>query len=558
VKRAGPSRKLVGLVAAVAIATLVGVGLIGFAVTHQAVATPTAASGPPAFVDETSAAGVDQVYDGGATFAEGGGVAVFDCNDDGKPDIYFAGGSNPAALYRNDSPSGGALSFTRLHDPATDLTSVNGAYPIDIDGDGRTDLAVLRVGGTQLLRGLGDCRFGPANAAWSFADDNAWATAFSATWEESAGLPTLAIGHYRQLDSTGAPTLDCANDALYRPKADSSGYGQPIVLSPGYCTLSMLFSNWDRSGRRDLRMTNDRNYYVNGSDQLWRIESGQPPRLYTDADGWVAMQIFGMGIASYDLTGDGYPEYLITSQGDNKLQTLTLGPEQPTYRDIALKRGVTAAQPFIGGDVLPSTAWHPEFQDVNNDGFIDLFISKGNVSAQPDFAQKDPNNLLLGQPDGTFKESADTAGILNYARGRGAALADFNLDGMLDLVEVNYGAGAKVWRNVGSGDASKPAQMGNWLAIRPSQPGANRDAIGAWIEVRVGDATMRRELTVGGGHVGGQLGWTHFGLGPGSAAQVRIQWPDGEVGPWLTVTANQFVEIERGATSARPWLPAKS
>src|SRR5205085_1679355 len=153
----------------------------------------------------------------------------------------------------------------------------------------------------------------------------------------------------------------------------------------------------------------------------------------------------GMGIASYDVLGSGYPDVFLTSQGDNKLQTLTAGAHQPTYRDIALKRGVLAAQPFTGGEHLPSTAWHPEFEDVNNDGFIDLFVSKGNVSAQADYAQRDPNNLFLGQPDGTFKEAADVAGVLNFARGRGAALADFNLDGMLDLVEVNYGAPVRLW-----------------------------------------------------------------------------------------------------------------
>jgi hypothetical protein len=302
-------------------------------------------------------------------------------------------------------------------------------------------------------------------------------------------------------------------------------------------------------------MTNDRHYYSDGEDQLWRIGAGEPPRLYTDGDGWVRMQIWGMGIASYDLTDTRYPEVFLTSQGDNKLQTLTTGPEQPTYRDIALKRGVTAAQPFTGSDALPSTAWHPEFQDVNSDGFIDLFISKGNVSAVPEYAAKDPSNLLLGQPDGTFTEGADRAGILNFARGRGAALADFNLDGLLDLVEVNLSEPTRLWRNVGSGDAATPAQMGNWLAIRVGQPGANRDAIGALLEVKVGDATMRRELTVGGGHIGGQLGPVHVGLGPSDKAQVRVQWPDGEVGPWMGVAANQFVDIERGVAEPRPWQP---
>jgi enediyne biosynthesis protein E4 len=551
------SRRLLGVLVAIVAVFMAGVAVVGFLGGRSGGTTPTVALAAPTFVDETGSSGVSQVYDGGEAYATGGGVAVLDCNGDGKPDMYVAGGTNPATLFRNDSTVGGALKFTAIHDPATDLTGVLGAYPIDFDGDGIVDLAVLRIGGAELLRGLGDCRFQDSNAAWSFADPNAWTAAFGATWEGSAALPTLAIGHYRQLDSNGAPTLDCADNALYRPNAAGTGYGAPVALSPGFCTLSMLFSDWHGSGRRDLRMTNDRNYYTNGTDQLWRIAAGQPPHLYTDVDGWVSMQIFGMGIASYDLSGDGLPDYYITSQGDNKLQTLTSGPSQPTYRDIALKRGVTVAQPFTGGDVLPSTAWHPEFEDVNNDGFVDLFVSKGNVSVQPDYAQKDPNNLLLGQPDGTFKEGADKAGILNYARGRGAALADFNLDGMLDLVEVNYGSPVKLWRNVGSGDAAKPAQMGNWLAVEASQTGPNRDAIGGWIDVKVGDATMTRELTIGGGHSGGQLGWTQFGLGPSGAAQVRVRWPDGVAGPWIAVTANQHVIVDRGASGVRLWDPPK-
>ena len=100
---------------------------------------------------------------------------------------------------------GGALRFTPVPDPATDLTGVNGAYPIDIDGDGQVDLAVLRIGESVLLRGLGDCRFERANEAWSFDGGPAWTTAFSAKWEGTEGLPTLAVGRYRKLDGPGRP-----------------------------------------------------------------------------------------------------------------------------------------------------------------------------------------------------------------------------------------------------------------------------------------------------------------------------------------------------------------
>ncbi len=511
---------------------------------------------PPRFVDETATAGIDLRYDG-EDFFVGGGVAVFDCSGDLAPDVYLAGGSRPAALFVNESPRGGALAFSRVADPTTDLGDVTGAYPLDIDGDGTTDLAVLRRGENVLLRGLGGCRFERANEAWAFDGGDEWSTAFSAAWETNETLPTLAIGNYVALDSA-RPTAGgiCADNELFRPRVSGIGYEPVIALSPGWCTLSLLFSDWDRSGRRDLRVSNDRHYYVDGEEQLWRMVPGETPRLYTSGEGWVRMQIWGMGIAGYDLTDDGYPEYYLTSQGDNKLQMLSAEADQPRYGDIALRRGVTATQPFAGGDALPSTAWHPEFQDVNNDGFIDLFVAKGNVNAMPDYAQKDPSNLLLGQPDGTFKDAAVEAGTVSFDRSRGAALADFNLDGLLDLIEVNYGAPVRLWRNVGAGDATTPAPMGAWMAVTLAQPGPNATGIGAWIEVRTGDLIQRRELTIGGGHAGGQLGWIHFGLGSADGAEIRVQWPDGEMGEWIRIGANQFATIERGGSKPRIIQPA--
>ena len=515
------------------------------------------ALGPPHFAEETSTAGIAHTYGGGFEYSVGGGVAAFDCSGDGKADLYLAGGSGPAALYRNDSPIGGGLRFTRVIDPATDLTGVNGAYPIDVDGDGVTDLVVLRNGENVLLRGMSDCRFERANERWQFFSAPSVTKAFSATWEAGAALPTFAFGNYVDPESNDPHHL-CLDNELVRPSANGTGYGRPTPLTPSWCSLSMLFSDWNRSGRMDLRVSNDAHYYLptDGGEQLWRIPPNAAPSLYTGDDGWVNVQVQGMGIASYDLTGDGYPEVFLTSQADNRLQMLAAGPSRPTYRDIGSKRGTNAAQPFTGGDVRPSTAWHDEFADVNNDGFVDLFIAKGNVTEQVEYAQKDPSDLLIGQQDGAFREAADTAGIVTFDRGRGGALVDLNLDGMLDLIQVNYGAPVRIWRNVGTGDPAHPHSMGNWLALRVGESRPNTDAIGAWVEVRVGDRVSRREITIGGGHAGGQLGWVHFGLGEASAAEVRVLWPGGETGPWLRVAANTFAVVERGVPGARRWSPA--
>jgi hypothetical protein len=531
-------RRLVAL--PVAIAAAVAVGGWALLAGRSSTARPTA----PTFVEETATAGIEHRYEGGFPFFVGGGIAVLDCDADERPDLYVAGGAAPAGLHRNTSVDGGALRFEPVPSPVTDVTSVTGAYPLDVDSDRQLDLVVLRNGERNLLlRGLGDCRFEDASDRFGLPTDAGWTVAFSATWEDDDVLPTLAFGNYLV-----PGTFDCDTNALVRPEPDGSRYATPIPL-PGSCTLSVLFSDWSGSGRRDLRVANDRHYYRTGGEQLWRIEPGRPPRLYDEGDGWRPLQVWGMGLASQDLTGDGLPEVFITSQGDNKLQTLDDATEppdvRPAYRDIALELGVTAHRPYTGDDILPSTAWHPEFDDVDNDGLPDLLITKGNVDAQIESAVRDPSNLLMGRPDGTFEESAERAGIVSFDRARGAALTDLNLDGMLDLVVVNRMANVRVWRNVGTGGASAPEPMGHWLDLRLQQPAPNVDAIGALIEVEFGDTTVYRELVVGGGHAGGESGRLHVGLGTATRARVRVRWPDGAIGDWIAVDADRYVVVER-------------
>jgi enediyne biosynthesis protein E4 len=277
---------------------------------------------------------------------------------------------------------------------------------------------------------------------------------------------------------------------------------------------------------------------------MWRVDPGRAPEPYTEADGWQRLRIWGMGIAHDDLDFDGYPEFFLTSMADNKLQRLAEIPAgaapRPAYRDIAFPAGVTAHRPYTGGDVRPSTAWHAQFGDVNNDGLSDLFVVKGNVWEMPDFAEADPNNLLLQRPDGTFAEAGDRAGVASMRQGRGGAMVDLNADGWLDLVVVNRNEPAQVWRNKGLG-------TGNWLQLSLAMPGANRDAVGAWIELRRPDGRIQhREVTVGGGHAGGVLGWQHFGLAEETEAEVRVLWPDGGESPWHSLSANTFWRIEAG------------
>ena len=491
-----------------------------------AVATPAAAG--PQFTDRAGGLPVEHIYSGGWEHFVGGGVAIFDCNADARPDILAAGGTEPARLFVNETKApGDALTFSL---GAELETGVTGAYPLDLDGDGAMDLALLRVGPNRLLKGDGACGFSDATADWGLDAGVAWTTAFSATWEPGRDLPTLAFGNYVDRSNPEGPFGACDANALYR--AEGAAYGPPARLEPGYCALSMLISDWQRTGKPELRISNDRHYYLKGGhEEMWRLDPLAPR---TEADGWDKVSLWGMGIASGDVDRNGWPDVMLTSMGDQLLQFNSAG----RLASAPYEAGATAHRPFVGDDGRPSTGWHAEFGDIDNDGRLDLFIAKGNVDQMPSNAMADPNNLLMQGVDGRFHEAAGAAGVARTDRSRGGGLADFDGDGRLDLVVVNRRAPMELWQNVSGA-------VGAWLAVQPRQSGANRNAVGAWVEVRTADGVQAREVTVGGGHGGGQAGPLHFGLGRAGEAEVRVIWPDGTASPWETYGAGARLEIGR-------------
>ncbi len=467
----------------------------------------------PLFEDRSSGLPT-HTYGGGWEHFVGGGVAVFDCNGDALPDMFAAGGANPASLLIND----GRFMFSPGDMPV--MTGTTGAYPLDVNADGHMDLFVLRVGQNRLLMGTGNCGFTESD---QLPADKAWSTAFSAWWQDD-GQPVMAVGNYVDRDDPEGPFGACDDNAILRPSA--SGY-ESTSLSPGFCPLSILAAN-DARGRPTLRISNDRHYYVRGGyEQMWDIADR---RFLGEDDGWQNVSLWGMGIASRDLNGDGRDEVMLTSMGDQLMQ---IAGEDGTYAAAPFSIGTYAQRPHTGDDGRPSTGWHAEFADVDNDGLADLFIAKGNVDQMPGLAIKDPNNLLMQNSDGTFRETAATAGVATKGRSRGAALADFDGDGRLDLVVMNRRAPMELYRNV-------TQETGNWISVSLSQPGGNVNAVGAVVVV----ADQSQQLTVGGGHAGGKALPLHFGLGDASEVTIKVTWPGGQI-TTHQAAANQTIEISR-------------
>ena len=474
-----------------------------------------------------------------------------------RPDLFVAGGDRPAALFRNESaPSAARRGSRGCDDPVTELDGVTGAYPLDIDADGHADLAVLRDRRDRRSSG-------------------ASATAGSSSANEALGLDGVdGVGDRLQRDvggrmrlpdargralprrsttrarrSTSAPTTTCIRPRRHDvrgPRARSI----PGTARCRCCSATGTAPDGATCGSATTAST------TTSSTARSSCGGSRPARrrvLYTADDGWVQMQIWGMGIASHDLTGDGLPEVYLTSQADNKLQTLAAGPAQPMYRDIALKRGVIGTRPVNGGDPLPSTAWHPAFEDVNNDGFIDLYVSKGNVAKQAGYATRDPSNLFIGQPDGTFVEQAEAAGIVELrsrAWLRARRPRPGRPAGPRGGEARRAGAGLAQRRGPGLG---RRAGADGTLARHPAaparvEPGRDR---------RRGRGRHRRcarasgDSSSVGGHISGQLGPVHVGLGAAGQARVRVTWPDGEQGPGCRSTRTRSVLVERGGRRRR-------
>ena len=452
---------------------LVFLRLALIAMASAGVARPAAAEDSvaiPSFVEETASAGIDSVYAGEWEYMVGGGVATFDCNGDDFDDMLLAGGASPAKFYRNASTRGGALRF-KAETSGLELDKVTGAYPLDIDSDGITDLVLLRVGENVVMRGLGDCRFERANEAWGFDGGDAWSTALAATWEHGADWPTIAIGNYidrheeivalgllhRQLaaparivDGRAAQVrravaaeaqLLRAVDAVHR--LEQVGHAEPARLQRPRILRGRAGAAVARRARQGAGALHRRRrleapaHLGHGHRQL-RPQRRRLPRIFPDQHG--------------------------RQQAADARRHPEGRQAEADFSDVAFAKGVTAHRPYTGGDWHPSTAWHAQFEDVNNDGLVDLFIAKGNVAKMPDFAMKDPNNLLLQtrrrQVPGSRRGKA---GIVSFANHRGAALADFNLDGLLDLVVVNRWESAQIWRNTSQ-------NAGRWIEVKLQQP----------------------------------------------------------------------------------------
>ncbi len=493
-----------------------------------------------------------------------GGVAVFDYDRDGKPDIFFTNGANIDSL-RKDSPQYWNRLFHNNGDGTfTDVTEKAGikgtGYDVgvavgDYDNDGYDDIFVAGVYRNSLYHNNGDGTFTDVTEKAGLAPrvDTQYGPLWSvaAAWVDinNDGLLDLFVVNYLSWDGTREP--DCkykgkpeyCHPKFYKETPSqlflNNGKGRFSDISeqagirshPGK-GMSASIGDYDNDGLPDIFVTNDKLfnflYHNKGNNRFEEVAFEMGVALPEHGN-----LISGMGCDFRDLNDDGYPDIALAA-----LQHETF----PIYQNVKGKsfEEITARSKMLQLSDRMS-GYSVNIADFDNDGWNDIFVSRGDV-ASPNMADQmrvDQPNTVFRNLNGTWAALTEEAGFgdLPPRRHRGAAVADLNGDGKLDLVVTALSAPAEIWIN------DSPGQN-HWLGLALEGTRSNRDGIGARIKVVAGGKTQYDHMSTASGYASSSAAPVHFGLGNSLVAQeIEIRWPSGTVQTLKDISADRVVKV---------------
>ena len=493
-----------------------------------------------------------------------GGVAVFDYNGDGKPDIFFTNGAPLSTLkktgpkqwdrlYRND----GNGAFTDVTEQAGLKGSGFdvGVAIADYDNDGHPDIFVPGVHRNTLYHNKGDGTFTDVTEKAGLANrvDPEYGPLWSiaAAWVDvnNDGLLDLFVVNYMQWTYSNLPLCVIETIPEYCHPRYYKGTADQLYLNQGDGTFKDVSKEWgirdhvgkgmgvgvadyDLDGKPDLFVTNDAEYnflFHNLGNKFEEVAFQTNAALPEEG-----VFISGMGLDFRDFNNDGYPDI-----GYVALNKQTFPLLQNSGKGDFIE--VTAAS-GMGAESLGMAGYGPGFYDFDNDGWKDLFVSRGHVSATrpPGAKPKQPNVVFrnLGS-SGKWQSLVQEAGFADStaARHRGVAFGDFDGDGRIDVVVTSMDDTAELWLN-------RSPNHNHWLGIALQGTKSNRDGIGARIKVVTKAGTQYNHQTSSVGYASSSLGPVHFGLGADSVAQtVEIFWPSGIVQTLQNIPADQILKV---------------
>ncbi len=526
---------------------------------------------PVQFTNVTKAARIDFVHfkgsKGTSTILEeaGPGVCVADYDGDGWQDIYFVNGRD---LYNRDIAARNSLYRNNGDGTFADVTEKAGvpgnAYGLgcvwgDYDNDGFPDLYVTQYGKNVLYHNNGNGTFTDVTAK-ALVDGTDFGTQFhtGATFfdYDRDGRLDLYVGGYASFGPSsqryctiggGIPT-SCrpsvyggTPDVLYHNNGDGTFTNvtkAARIYQPKGLNLSVGAADYDNDGWPDLFVANDgleAYLYHNQHDGTFKevaVSSG----MALTSDG-AAMAAMCISLGDYD--NDGNLDLYISD--------FQLASDHVWHND---GKGFFDEASDMAGITVPTKhvlSFGGGFFDFDNDGWLDLFIANGHVyeaveQVTPDAHYKQINSLFRNDGTGKFIEMTREAGngfSVPHA-GRGAAFADFDNDGNMDVVVANNGDPPLLLHNSG-------AAGNHFVNFRLVGRKSNRDAMGARLRLVAGGISQIREIAGGGSYLSQSELRAHFGLGRNTKADsLEVRWPSGEHQVFRDIAADAFYVIEEG------------
>jgi len=548
------------------------------ALALAAVLILAAAQAPPASPIRFDLAKIPFFLDNGEITARhvpatmAGGVAVFDYNRDGRPDIFFTNGANLATLKKDDpkyrnrlfrNDGGGKFTDVTDHAGLAGAGFDNGAAVGDYDNDGYPDLFITGVYHNTLYHNNGDGTFTDVTARAGLDKLDAkygplWA--ITAAWVDvnNDGLLDLFVANYLKWDYKTEPLCEYKGAADYCNPRKYEGLPDQLFINKGNGIFEDVSEKWgirahigkamgvgvadfDLDGRQDLFVTNDAEYnffFHNLGDKFEETAFQTGVALAEDGN-----FISGMGLDFRDVNNDGYPDIAFVALAHQTFPLFqNIGGKE--FREITTPSGMRTLS-------MGRSGFGPGLFDFDNDGWKDLFVSRGDVlsRAMPGQTVEQPNTVFrnLGA-SGKWQALTEEAGFDAGppVRHRGCAFADLDGDGRVDIVVTGLQSQAEIWMN-------RSPRSGHWLDVALQGTRSNRDGIGARIKVVSHSGTQYNHMTTSVGFASSSYGPVHFGLGPDAKAdQVVIYWPSGTVQTLYDVAADRAISAQEPAPPADP------
>ena len=530
------------------------------------------------FTDVTAAAGIRFVHNSGRAGAKwlpetmGSGVAFFDADGDGWIDLLFINGRDWSASARGASTRRSLPALYRNNKGAgfTDITAGSGLDVVtygmgvaagDYDNDGRSDVYVTSLDGDRLYRNEGGGKFRDVTKAAGIANANFGTSAAWVDYDKDGRLDLFVANYVQWTPQTDLRcTLDGATKSYCTPESypgTSSALYRNLgggrfedasrksgVADPTSKSLGISIIDFDSDGWPDLFVANDtqpNKLYRNNQNGTFSDVGLRSGVAYSEEG--VARGAMGVDAADYDRSGR---PHLLVGNFSNQMLGLYHNEGNGLFVD-------EAPRSTVGRASLLSLAFGVFFFDYDLDGWSDIFAANGHIEeeigrVQPKVQYRQPPLLFRNLGSRKFEDASGAVGK-DFARpivARGAAYADYDRDGDLDVVMTTNHGPAYLFRNDGG-------NRNNWLAVQTRGVKSNRDGIGAIVRVTSTGGRQWQMVRSGSSYASQSELTLTFGLGGDTAASsIEVEWPSGARDRIDNVPARQLVTIEEGRGRLKP------